>query len=196
MSLARARDTFGLAPAIADLQAELAEAIGQREAAAAYLFEELTSGPDGFVISAGTRTLLDKFRRTVGTSAYDDDLAALADLAARQAARRGWLTSYAAATGTDINPGDLAEAVAAELCPDLPRYESDAPLTETVTGLLGTHPRITGRTLTLRLDEFLARTSDFRTHDVPGYRAYQQPPHGPGGRRARPPAPGRVPAAA
>ncbi|WP_405954902.1 DNA repair ATPase [Streptomyces phaeochromogenes] len=175
VSLARARDTFGLAPAIADLQKELAEAItGEAaDAAAAYLFEELTSGPDGFVISAGARTLLDKFRRTVGTSAYDDDLAALGDLAERKQLVEAWLSSYTSATGTDIAAGDLAEAVAAELCPDLPRHESDAPLAETVEGLLGAHPRITGRTLAVRIDELLSRTHAFRTHDVAGHRAYQ-----------------------
>ncbi|GCB43922.1 DNA repair ATPase [Streptomyces sp. NL15-2K] len=173
VSLARARDTFGLTPAITDLRAELAETIGT-EAAAAYLFDELTSGPDGFVISAGTRTLLDKFRRTVGTSAYDDDLAALAELPARSQLVEAWLTSYAAATGTDLGPGDLADAVAAELCPELDRYESDAPLTETIKGLLGTHPRLSDRTLTVRVDEFLARTRAFRTHEAPAHRAYQR----------------------
>ncbi|MFF7135552.1 hypothetical protein RKD27_000305 [Streptomyces sp. SAI-126] len=173
VSLARARDTFGLAPAIDDLRAELAAAIGTR-AAAAYLLAELTSGPDGFVISAGTRTFLDKFRRTVGTSAYDDDLAVLTDPAARRQLVEAWLMSYATTTGAEITPGDLAEAVAAELCPDLTRYESDAPLTETVEGLLGTHPRINGRRLTVRVDEFLARTEEFRAHEVAAHRAYQR----------------------
>ncbi|GGS85563.1 DNA repair ATPase [Streptomyces chromofuscus] len=176
VSLARARDTFGLAPAIADLRAELAEAIGGEHAgsAAAYLFEELTTGPGGFVISAGTRTLLDKFRRTVGTSAYDDDLMALDDLAARKQLVEAWLSSYTSSTGLDVPPGDLAEAVAAELCPDLVRYESDAALTETVEGLLGTHPRITGGTLTVRVDELLARTRHFHLHELPAHRAYQR----------------------
>ncbi|MGW8062360.1 DNA repair ATPase [Streptomyces ziwulingensis] len=173
VSLARARDTFGLAPAIADLEAELAGAAGSR-AAAAYLFEELTSGPDGFVISAGTRTLLDKFRRTVGGSAYDDDLTALTDTAARRQLVEAWLTSYTTATGTGLAPGDLAEAVTAELCPALPRYASDAPLTETVGGLLGAHPRIHDRTLTVRVDELLARARGFRTREVPAHRAYQR----------------------
>ncbi|MBD9725980.1 DNA repair ATPase [Streptomyces caniscabiei] len=173
VSLARARDTFGLAPAIDDLVAELAQVIGT-PAAATYLFEELTTGPAGFVISAGSRTLLDKFRRTVGTSAYDDDLAALADPAARRQLVEAWLTSYTTATGADTAPGDLAEAVAAELCPDLPRYESDAPLAATVEGLLGTHPRITGGTLPLQVDELLARTKEFRAHEVPAHRAYQR----------------------
>ncbi|MFF5522915.1 DNA repair ATPase [Streptomyces coeruleorubidus] len=173
VSLARARDAFGLVPAIADLRAELTDAIGA-EAAADYLFEELTGGPDGFVISAGTRTLLDKFRRTVGTSAYDDDLAVLTGPAARRQLVEAWLTSYAAATGTEITPGDLAEAVATELCPDLPRYESDAPLTETVEGLLGTHPRVSDGTLTIRVDELLARTKEFRASEEPAHRAYQR----------------------
>lgn len=109
----------------------------------------------------------------MGTSAYDDDLTALTDQAAREQLVEAWLTAYACATGTGLAPGDLAEAVAAELCPGLTRYESDAPLTETVTGLLGTHPRITGRALPLRIDELLARTRRFRTHDAPGHRAYQ-----------------------
>lgn len=176
VSLARARDTFGLAPAITDLRGELAQAIGgeNAEAGAAYLFEELTTGPDGFVLGAATRTLLEKFRRTVGGPAYDDDLTALADPAARRQLVEAWLTAYTTSTGADTTPGDLAEAVAAELCPDLPRYACDAPLTETVRGLLGTHPRITGQSLTVRVDELLARTRAFRAHDVPGHRAYQR----------------------
>lgn len=176
VSLARARDTFGLAPAITDLRRELAEAISAEDAdaAAAYLFEELTGGPGGFVISAGARSLLHAFRRTAGASGYDDDLAALGDLTSRRQLVETWLSSYAASTGTRLTPGDLAEPVAAELCPDLTRYESGAPLTGTVEGLLGTHPRITGRTLTIRVDEFLARTRAFRTRDVPGHRAFQR----------------------
>ncbi|MFI6012606.1 DNA repair ATPase [Streptomyces sp. NPDC051243] len=176
VSLARARDTFGLAPAIADLQTELADAIDGEYAgpAAIYLFEELTTRPDGFVISAGTRTLLDKFRRTVGKSAYHDDLTALDAPAARKQLVEAWLSSYTSSIGMDITSGDLAEAVAAELCPELVRYESDARLTETVAGLLGAHPRIIGRSLTVRIDEFLARTQQFRAREVPAHRAYQR----------------------
>ncbi len=129
-SLARARDTFGPTPAVADFLTELAGHTG--EPAAAYLFDELTTGPEGFVISAAARTLLDKFRRAVGSSAYDDDVRAVADLPARRQLVEAWLTAYTTASGTEADPGDLAEAVAAELCPDVPRHESDARLTETV----------------------------------------------------------------
>ncbi|WP_043667444.1 DNA repair ATPase [Streptomyces xylophagus] len=177
-SLARARDTFGPTSAVADFRAELAESVesvGETgESAAVYLFDELTTGPEGFVISAGARTLLDKFRRAVGSSAYDEDVSALDDLTARRQLVEAWLTAYTAASGTEVDPGDLAEAVAAELCPDAPRYESDARLTETVGGLLGTHPRIEAGSLSLRVDELLARTWEFRAVDVPGHRAYQR----------------------
>ncbi|MEU1486861.1 DNA repair ATPase [Streptomyces sp. NPDC005752] len=174
-SLARARDTFGLAPAVAVLQGEWAAAMGAPDGVAEYLFEELTSGPAGFVTSAPVRTLLDKFRRTVGTSAYDEDLTALStDLPARRRLVEGWLTSYAAASGSDADDGDLTEAVAVELCPELERYDCDAPLTATVEGLLGDHPRTDGGKLPVRLDELLARTAAFRTGTVPGFRAYQR----------------------
>ncbi|WP_327259015.1 MULTISPECIES: DNA repair ATPase [unclassified Streptomyces] len=202
LSLARARETFGLAPAIAALQEEWADVIradGSRggdsgggesrpsrsdasgpdasRAVAAYLFEELTSGPAGFVTSAAVVEFLDKFRRATGSSAYDEDLAALRDdLPARRQLVEGWLASYAAASGTETDAGDLAEAVAVELCPEpvLARYECEAPLTATVDGLLGTHPRVDRGRLTVRLDELLARAAEFRTTAVPGFRAYQR----------------------
>lgn len=181
-SLARVRDAFGPPPALDALRTELARAIREwdenatvrPEACAAYLFDELTTGPDGFVISARTRTRLDTFRRTVATKAYDDDLPALADLTARRQLVEAWLTAYTTATGDQVTPGDLAEAVAAELCPDVPRHASDAPLTVTVEGLIATHPRITDRRLTLRLDEFLYRTEEFRASGVPAFRAFQR----------------------
>ncbi|WP_405753344.1 DNA repair ATPase [Streptomyces sp. NBC_01411] len=234
LSMARARETFGLAPAIADWQAELAGVIGGPDApdAAAYLFEELTCGPDGFVTHAAARTLLDKFRRAVGSSAYDDDLAGIGDddPAARRQLVENWLTAYTLSGGQDnTRPGDpaprqatfapsrrpvrtlaapaespstsstrasgrhaesthrtplldgqtlpaaaLAEAVAVELCPDLTRYESAAPLAETVEGLLGTHPRVERRRLTVRIDELLSAAAEFHRTEVPGFRAYQR----------------------
>ncbi|MEU2052771.1 DNA repair ATPase [Streptomyces bungoensis] len=143
-------------------------------AAAAYLVDELTSGPDGFVLGAAARTLLEKFRQTVGGSSYAEDLRALAEPGARRQVAEAWLASYAAASGTDVDAGELAEAVAAELCPGLPRYDGDAPLTATAEGLLGTHPRIGGGRLALRLDEFLARTARFARHEVTAFRAYQR----------------------
>ncbi|MEU5428892.1 DNA repair ATPase [Streptomyces olivoreticuli] len=187
-SLSRARGTFGLAPAIGDLTAELAAAMVSFEdggasaadaaLAAEYLFEELAHERDGFVTGAAARELIGGFRRAVGGPAYDDELRALGArdglLAARRQLVEGWLGSYAAGRGAAVDAGDLAEAVAVELCGDIARYDSAAPLSEAVEGLLGDHPRIGGRRIVLRLDEVLARTRRFREETVPGFRAFQR----------------------
>ncbi|MFJ4342752.1 DNA repair ATPase [Streptomyces sp. NPDC088915] len=194
VSLTRARDLFGAASAVRGLRDELAGEIGDATAAE-YLIEELAAAPPGFAVSAEARTLLAAFRRTVGSSAYDDALAGLTDLGARRRLVEAWLTAYASASvsvsasgepldgegldgegldGGGPDGGVLAEAVAVELCPGLERYEVDAPTTATVTGLLGAHPRVRHRALEVRLDEFISRTSEFAAVDVPAFRAYQR----------------------
>lgn len=70
-ALTRARDLFGAESALDGLRNELAKEIGN-QTAASYLIEELTTAPAGFAVSDAARTLLDKFRRAVGTFAYDD----------------------------------------------------------------------------------------------------------------------------
>ncbi|MFH8727399.1 DNA repair ATPase [Streptomyces termitum] len=172
-SLTRARDLFGTAPALDALREELAERLGD-PAAAAYLVEELAAPPTGFAVSAEARDLLEKFRRAVGERAYDDDLAALPDPAARRQLVEGWLHAYAAASGAPPADGVLAEAAALELAPGLDRYDVEAATTATVTGLLGTHPRLRGDALPLRLDEFLHRTAAFAADEVPAFRTHQR----------------------
>ena len=82
-----------------------------------------------------------------------------------------------------------------ELCPDLERYDRDAPLTATVDGLLGDHPRIERGSA----DRTAGRTP--RPYGrVPRRRRARFPrlpaaAHHAGGGRARPAAAGRPPAA-
>ncbi|MFD3659942.1 DNA repair ATPase [Streptomyces sp. NPDC058659] len=173
VALTRARDLFGTESALDGLRQELAEEIGD-PTSAGYLIAELASGPPGFAVSEAARTLLDKFRRAVGTSAYDDALTSLTEPGARRQLVEAWLTSYASASGARPDEGVLAEAVAVELCTGLDRYEVAAPTTTTVIGLLGSHPRVRARALELRLDDFLARTRIFVSQDVPAFRAYQR----------------------
>ncbi|WP_151771289.1 DNA repair ATPase [Streptomyces abyssomicinicus] len=186
-SLARAGATFG-APGVLDaLRTELAEAIGARpvltgvreaaapEAVAAYLLDELTTGPDGFTLAAGVHALLEGFRHATAGTGYADDLAALTGPAARHQLAETWIAAYAAAQGAALTPGDLAEAVAVELTRDrLTHHVAEAVLTTTIDGLLAAHPRVTDGSLTLRLDEFLARTTRFAAHEVPAFRAAQR----------------------
>ncbi|MFI0352244.1 DNA repair ATPase, partial [Actinomadura sp. 9N407] len=178
-SLARARAAFGRTDAVGELCAELDAAIsgfcdatGLPTAALAgeYLFEELASGPSGFVSGAPSRELLSGFRTALGdTSAdFDRDLDALTALPARHQLAEAWLDSYGA------GELDRPEAIATLLCGSVPRYESDAELTTTVDGLLGAHPRLSGRGLRLRLDETLTRVRRFDAERVPAYRAYQR----------------------
>ncbi|MFD1150208.1 DNA repair ATPase [Saccharothrix hoggarensis] len=169
-SLGRARTVFGHTAAIDELCAELSERAGD-PLAGEYLFEELCSAPSGFATSAGARALVDEFHRALGgRKEFDEDLRAFDDLAVRRRLVEGWYEAFLAGRAEP----DLPEAVALELCRDLPRHDSSAQLLATVDGLLGTHPRITDRKLELRLDELLTRTRAFRELRVPAYRAYQR----------------------
>ncbi|MEU5691389.1 DNA repair ATPase [Actinosynnema sp. NPDC020468] len=170
-SLGRARARFGHSAAMDDLCAELAVLAGD-PLAGEYLFEELTASPFGFATSAAARALTEEFHRALGNRAeFDADLRAFEhDPEARRALVEGWYGSFLQGR----TPPELPEAIALELCRDLPRHESSAQLSSTVDGLLGAHPRVVDRSLELRLDELLARTRAFREQRVPGFRAYQR----------------------
>jgi hypothetical protein len=187
-SLARARAAFGRSDAIDTMHAELAEAMEEFLAplanaefplAGEYLFEELATGNPKFVTAAGARTLLERFHRALGgvdaesRRKFDDDLRALdGDLSAQYQLVHAWLSAFA---GTGEPARDLPEAVALELCgTGVARQDSSASLSATVDDLLGTHPRIRGRRLELRLDELLTRCRRFRDERVPGFRDYQR----------------------
>ncbi len=180
-SLARVRDAFGAPPALDALRDELARAVGEwdpdapvrPEACAAYLFDELTTGPDGFVISARARTLLDKFRRTVAGEAYDEDLTALGDLAARRSSSRRGSPRTRGRPGRRRTPGTSRRPwppSCARTCPATSRTRPHRH-----RGGPGLHPPAHHRPpATLRLDEFLARTDAFRAREVPAFRAFQR----------------------
>lgn len=199
VSLARARSVFGArrSRAIDALRAELAEGVdtfltetglhqdADLESVGDYLFEELAAegtNERGFVSGGGARQLLDRFHRALGSArettrkAFEEDLRKLdGDVAARHQLVTAWLEAYATTLEEPVAPGDLPEAAAIELIGSaVERYESSAAVSEKVTGLLGSHPRIGERSLEVRLDEILPRTRRFRTLDVPAYRDFQR----------------------
>jgi hypothetical protein len=192
-SLVLARSTFGPAAApagAAGFAAELTDAVSAFTAAAGlpdpgpaggYLLEELAGAREGFATSAAARGLLDAFRHTAAAPRLAEDLAALdPDLPARHQLATAWLQSYAAA-GASAEPAPagapedgLPEAVA-ELCaPALPRYDVLAPLSETVEGLLGAHPRVQDGRLVVRIDRLTVEAREFRTRRAPAFRAFQR----------------------
>ncbi|GAA3242186.1 DNA repair ATPase [Actinocorallia longicatena] len=160
LSLARAGARFGGVPAeLAELAGRLEREIGGHRLSGEYLVAELSREEFAFVTSESALRLTEAFRRAAGDDGREGEAAA-------------WLTAYVRGTGSGEE--DLAEAIAVETCPELPRRESSAGLTVTVDGLLGVHPRIRDGRLELRLDEFLARTGEFAAERVPAYRAYQR----------------------
>ncbi|MET8759257.1 DNA repair ATPase [Lentzea sp. NPDC004782] len=152
-SLARARAIFGGTHGIPELTAQF----GLDDLAAEYLFEELACEPEGFVTGKAARTVIDRFRAVVTEELHDRDLI------------EAWLRAF---LGDEDCP-EFPEVVAV-LLTDVPRYDSSAALSEPVTGLLGTHPRVTDQSLDLRLDETLTRLREFSTRQVPAFRAYQR----------------------
>ncbi|WP_442942089.1 DNA repair ATPase [Nonomuraea sp. NBC_00507] len=183
VSLVRARTVFGITPTLGSLATELGTLIADFMAglhphapspagvavAGEYLVEELAGSPVGFVTSKAARDLLDGFRHALGPvklREFEEDLKALA-LPERLQLAHAWLSAYHQGPET-------AEAIAVQLCGDLPRHDSSAATAETVDGLLGTHPRIKDRKLHIQLDEILTRTRQFRQDRVPAYRAYQR----------------------
>ncbi|MEW2520003.1 DNA repair ATPase [Actinacidiphila alni] len=159
-----------------------ADPSGLAEAAAGYLVAELAADRPGFVGGAAARALRERFVAALGGpqavpyKEFLDDLAALGDdLGARWQLTTGWLGTFTSGEPETPDDGELAEAAASFVRgADLAVYDSDAAVGATVTGLLGTHPRITGRRMAVRLDETLARVRRFRAEEVPAYRTYQR----------------------
>ncbi|MEV6489012.1 AAA family ATPase, partial [Actinoplanes sp. NPDC051633] len=182
-SLVRARSLFGSAGSAIDaLIEELNTAAGSSGLVGEYLIEELAAEPAGFVTGAGARTLLDRFHRALGggqapaARQYAEDLRALSgSLDARRQLVHAWLDAFHRANPSAGDAADLPEAVAIELTgTELTRYDSSAALSETVTGLLGVHPTIHGGSFTVRLDDLLATSREFRSVRMPAYRDYQR----------------------
>ncbi len=198
-SLARLREAFARSPAIDQLCAELERAVagffGELELevhpddahmAGRYLFEELAKEPQRFVTSAEAVRLRDAFLGSLdkakNRSRLDDDLRELEDdLKNRYLLAAAWLRAFVDSTSEE-GASELAPALdeaAVLLITErrLERATSSALSSLEVKDLLGQHPRITGRRLTLRLDEFLSRLTAFRQRRVPGFRRFQELRH-------------------
>ncbi len=197
-SLARLRSVFAHSPAISELATELAEAIGRFFAelglelhpdelgrAGTYLFEELSQASHSFVTSAEALRLRDRFLEHLETHenrrALDDDLKELQDdLKSRFRLAQAWLTAFlegSADPETQALAPSLGEAAVLLITERLERTPSSALQTLPVEGLLGQHPRIAERRMSLRLDELLTRLGTFRQQRVPGFRSFQQVRH-------------------
>ena len=195
-SLARLRDAFARSPAIDGLCRELEQSIagffgrigleihpGDAHVAGRYLFEELARQPLRFATSAEAVELRDAFLESLGKGRdqLDEDLRELEDdLENRYRLAEAWLRAFTRRTDDDairdLLPA-LEEAAVLLLTDRLERATSSAQSRSQVKGLLGQHPRIHERRLSLRVDELLARLTAFRQHRVPGFRRFQELRH-------------------
>ena len=148
-------------------------------AAGRYLVEELGEEPRTYLVKSGAAADLEKLfldhLRVVGAlDALHDDLRALqADPAAALRLARAWLDAFIAKQAP--TQADLAPEIAAWLVvgDELPCEVVHARTQVELDALLGQHPSIAERKLTLHIDEFESRLHRFATEVVPAFRAYQ-----------------------
>ena len=202
-SLRQLREVFEHSSAVGELAGELGAAIGrfcqeqgldvsaaQVREAGAYLVEELGAEEVRFASSAGAErlrtTLLDQLHSQGTRARFEQDLEALQErVAGGIGLARAWLEALSRRTNASLDANDagasrhvlLEAAVQLFTLHRVAYVQSSARTVATVEGLLGQHPRIVGRKLELRLDEFLARLSEFIHTRVPGYRRYRELRH-------------------
>jgi len=201
-SLARLRGSFAVHDVGHVLAAELAQAIAAwmktgeiplaeslAPPAGQYLVEELAAEAPRFVASADAIALRDGLLRrldALGTRrALEEDLSALEGMpndpggpADRFALARAWLDAW---VRTSDDPEVLrrapfvTEAAALLVCDRAIDHAPSSGLTLAEAGdLLGQHPRVQGRKLELRIDEFLERLGAFVRERVPAFTRYRE----------------------
>ncbi len=192
-SMARLADVLGDRGARTQLASEIAAAITrfvERDAqlvvagcsaldaglAAAYLVRELAVPTPRFVVSGAAVAIVDALHGELDARAaragFDDDIRTLQTTpGSALALTRAWVDGIVAKR-PELAPAAI-EAAALLATPVLPRETSSAVIDASVTGLLGRHPRVTGGTLQLRLDELISRLDRFRKEQVPAFRAYR-----------------------
>jgi hypothetical protein len=145
--------------------------------AAHYLVEELCAEHPRFVVSAEALKLKDSLKADLelhGTKGALDDLGPISERPTVQlGAAQSWLQGFAETKMPDLVHA-VFEAAILYLNTGVDREPLSAQTSAEVTGLLGRHPRLRDRTLTLRLDEFLDRLSTFQATRVPGYKKYRE----------------------
>jgi hypothetical protein len=194
-SLGRLRTAFAGREAQTQLGHEMAEAIvawieatgleipaGLARAAARYLTEELAVERPQFTTSVDAQMLHDGLLAHLDTvnarRPLEADLESLdGDPAARFGIARAWVEAFL--DGDTEAKARLHHAVpeaAVLLCTGrrLARAANSALTTVEVDGLLGSHPRIVGGKLRLRIDELIERLAEFRAVRVPGFLAYRE----------------------
>lgn len=150
---------------------------------ARYLVEELAQPAVRFTTSSEAQALVEGLWRHLddrvgGRRLLEDDMRALKGRVGPQVAlSSAWLNAFANDHGGEglAELGHVVTEAAVLIVADrkVDREPNASLTTGDVTDLLGQHPRIHGRTLKLRIDEFLERLGHFKHERVPGYQHYR-----------------------
>ena len=143
-----------------------------------YLVEELAVERPRFAASAEAMKLRDTFLHDLEArglrSGFDDDLRAMDDNMAEQlSCAHAWLRGFIEAKQPELAYA-VFEAAVLLAGRGVDREPISAVTNVVVEGLLGRHPLVQTRSLTLRIDEFIARLGEFSNQRVPAYRRYRK----------------------
>jgi hypothetical protein len=187
------RELFGSSDGVLRLQEEIGAAmlgflgqhplpigLAQRQAAAAYLVEELAAKSIEFTFSKYARQLLECLQRRLQAShMWADYREALDNLRGRTLQRwslvQSWLEGLCAKDEALAALAEyIPEAVAISLLDDkFPRRFTEVDLRLGVGGLLGEHPCVQGGALVLAIDDYFVRLQQHRNEFVPQLQRYQ-----------------------
>ena len=140
------------------------------DAAADYLFRELSDEHDRFIASPDAAELVERFLRDSGRHEFARTVESVDGLLAKYLLIHDWLAAYANPTTELV---DEAAAILLDGGIDHRRV-IDAQTRRDINGLLGSHPRIDDSRLTLDYHDFTARLGRFTRHRVPLFERYQQ----------------------
>ncbi len=152
-----------------------------KRVAARYLVDELAAERPRFVQSSSATLLCDALHAELDGSGsrrdFDEDLRLLEKHPAeRLGLAASWFTAllarYPDLAAHKHALREAAVSVATEGKVD--REPSSVSTEALVTGLLGQHPNVKDRSMTLRLDEWLGRLDRFQTEQVPRFRAFRK----------------------
>ncbi len=167
------------------LRERFGEALGEQltteqvALAGAYLREELMVDSPRFVVSSSAtalrEALFERLQQSGARLAFESDLRAAEGSAEGLELALSWVCALVGndPTQSENTHATLEAAVLLMTERSLTRQPSSASTQVTLEGLLGQHPRVTDRAMTIRLDEFSVRLERFRQVTVPGFQAYR-----------------------
>lgn len=145
--------------------------------AAEYLVLELGRERPEFIVSRYAQTLVDELRRSLDEAAWRRYQAALEKLSGFPSARwdlsHAWFSALVENRGLESLRRYIPEAVAILNADQrLDRRMTQTDLEFRIEGLLGEHPLIRDRSLSLSVDAFLEKVERHRREFIPAYRRF------------------------